>query len=629
MTRPALGSSDTRCGFAVDTADPHLPVAGTGKLAHVRRSKNGKWRALVLLALHIVIASEAMYTFELGQINAGFVFFVAALATTVLFGRFVCGWGCHIVALQDLCGWIMRRLGIRPRPFRSRLLIWAPLGVALYMFVWPTASRLVLGSPARFSGFTNHLITTGFWKTFPGPVFTILTFVCCGFAAVYFLGSKGFCTYGCPYGGLFGIADRLSPGRIVVNDDCEQCGHCTVTCTSNVMVHDEVRRYGQVVDPGCMKCLDCVSVCPKDALSYSFRTPSMFRRAASPSRAGRSSLGLGEELGAGAVLLVTTLAFRGLYDGPPLLMAVGLGAITACLAVKLWRVWRRSDQRLQNVWLKRSGRLRTAGRVFVGLTVLWLAFTAHSGFVQWHRLAGRYWLERTEAGPGEVLSGAFRSRAHSAPHERAVTKTHRHFTLADRWGLSGVVEIKLGLAWANLLRERVDAAEAAIRGAIGIRPDRPQLHDHLIRLLLREGRAADAIDAQRYKLQVAASTAADHFRLAGLLATAGRYDEAVAPYAAGVVLEPDAFEARYNFGGLLRRLDRQEEAIRQLEVAHRLAPDDADTQVELGLAYMALGRNSEALTRLRRAIELAPDSPESRMHLPNLIRQLELSESAE
>ena len=39
-------------------------------------------------------------------------------------------------------------------------------------------------------------------------------------------------------------------------------------CTSNVRVHEEIREYGGVVDPGCMKCLDCVSVCPNDALSY-------------------------------------------------------------------------------------------------------------------------------------------------------------------------------------------------------------------------------------------------------------------------------------------------------------------------------------------------------------------------
>src|SRR5439155_656149 len=75
----------------------------------------------------------------------------------------------------------------------------------------------------------------------------------CGFVTVYFLGQKGFCTYACPYGGFFALADQFSPGQIRVTAACNQCGHCTATCTSNVMVHAEVKQYGMVVDPGCMK----------------------------------------------------------------------------------------------------------------------------------------------------------------------------------------------------------------------------------------------------------------------------------------------------------------------------------------------------------------------------------------
>ena len=94
-------------------------------------------------------------------------------------------------------------------------------------------------------------------------------------------------------------------------------------------------------------------------------------------------------------------------------------------------------------------------------------------------------------------------------------------------------------------------------------------------------------------------------------------------YAGSVTLDPDNFQVRYNFGGTLRRLERHEEAIEQLRVAARLDPADAATQVELGLAYQAAGDKSAALQCLRRAIELDPDSPESRLHLPNLIAQLE------
>jgi len=203
--------------------DARLPVAGRGTLAHVRKSKNSGRRAVVLVLLHLLIAahaaqfliqhrtispvepSEAMYTLELGQVNAGFVFLLVALVLTLIFGRFVCGWGCHLVALQDLCGWMMKRVGVRPRPFRSRMLAWAPAVLAFYMFFWPALARLgrsVLAHldwfdatvPPPFPGFTSQLTTDAFWATFPGPAFAVATLATCGFAAVYFLGAKGFCT---------------------------------------------------------------------------------------------------------------------------------------------------------------------------------------------------------------------------------------------------------------------------------------------------------------------------------------------------------------------------------------------------------------------------------------------------
>ena len=30
-----------------------------------------------------------------------------------------------------------------------------------------------------------------------------------------------------------------------MTDACEHCGHCTVVCTSNVRVHEEVRDFGE------------------------------------------------------------------------------------------------------------------------------------------------------------------------------------------------------------------------------------------------------------------------------------------------------------------------------------------------------------------------------------------------
>jgi NAD-dependent dihydropyrimidine dehydrogenase PreA subunit len=196
----------------------------------------------------------------------------------------------------------------------------------------------------------------------------------CGFAIVYFLGAKGFCTYGCPYGGFFAPLDKLAPGRILVTDACEQCGHCTAVCTSNVRVHEEVREFGMVVDPGCMKCMDCVSVCPKDALYFGFAKPAVMKgppKNKAPKRI--YDLSLGEELAFAIIFLGAFLATRGVYALVPMLMAAGFAGVLTFLAWKLWRMWRDPNVTLHRFQLRLKGVISPFGWVFAAGVVLMLA----------------------------------------------------------------------------------------------------------------------------------------------------------------------------------------------------------------------------------------------------------------
>src|SRR5204863_4352056 len=359
-----------------------LPVLNNSQAQKVsiRKSRTSRWRAAVLITVNLLMIahfvqwrlmgqtispvepSETMYTLQNGAINAGLIFFVLAISATLIFGRFVCGWGCHILALQDFCAWLLKKFGLTPKPFRSRLLIYVPLIAALYMFVWPTAYRF-FSKPASeplFPKFTNHLVTSNFWETFPSVAVAIPFLLICGFLTVVFLGQKGFCTYACPYGGFFGLADKLSPGKIRVTPDCNQCGHCTATCTSNVQVHAEVKQYGMVVDPGCMKCMDCVSVCPNDALYFGFGKPTV---AASKPRSKpiprHYSLTWPEEIIGAFAFLGSFLAVRGVYALVPFLMALGCAAVSTFLALKSWRLLRTTELSFHRLILKSSGRIQT------------------------------------------------------------------------------------------------------------------------------------------------------------------------------------------------------------------------------------------------------------------------------
>lgn len=409
-----------------DIATIALPVLTPqpARSARVGRSKMGKRRAIVLILVHVAIAahiiqwrmtgrtvspvepSESMQTLNNGLVNAGFIFFALALLSTLIVGRFFCGWGCHVVALQDACGWMLKKIGIRPAPFRSRLLIFAPLILALYMFVWPTLKRFIAPAVASWSpvlgaymgpiaripeeGLTNHLITDDFWATFPSVWVAIPFLLVCGFATVYFLGAKGFCTYGCPYGGFFAPMDLVAPGRIVVDHDkCEGCGHCTAVCTSNVRVHEEIREYGMVVDPGCMKCMDCVSVCPHDALSFAFRKPAIAKgrpRQKAPRR--KLDTTLGEDLILAGVFLAVFLGTRGQYDIIPMLMAMGLGAIGAFLAWKCIQLVKKRDVRLTRFQIKRAGKLTPSGIAFALLALFLSGLTLHSLLLNQYKWRG-------------------------------------------------------------------------------------------------------------------------------------------------------------------------------------------------------------------------------------------------
>ncbi|MFT4841387.1 MAG: polyferredoxin [Planctomycetota bacterium] len=452
--------------------DRHKP-----KGPEIKKSKMARWRAIVLIAVHVAIGihiwhwlatgesmtpvepSEAMETVEMGRINAGFVLFLSLIASTVIFGRWFCGWACHVVALQDLCAWLLKRIGLQPRPVRSRLLVFGPWVVAFYMFFWPPIHAWLWNTWGEAQGWTWlspkvvpgvadwqwQVTTTELWTRFPGLLMTVGTFLVVGFLIVWWLGAKGFCTYGCPYGAFFSVAARVAPMRITVNDNCEHCGHCTTSCTSNVRVHEEVAKYGQVVDPGCMKCMDCVSVCPNDALSFGFAMPKPFTSSQQRIQA-RADFAWWEEIVMASVALVAVQwTFRGAWfgEGVPFLMAVGLGVITAVFVMLLLRLFLNKDVTFQHTVLKKAGQRSTAGWVTTALLIGWVLFSGHT-------LVGHRLRDPAIESAREPLQVAFYSRG----GDPEVTKK----VLAD---------VEAAASWSLMPDPQLREVRAMMRGAVG------------------------------------------------------------------------------------------------------------------------------------------------------------------
>ena len=445
--------------------DRHKPKGG-----EIKKSKISRWRAGVLVAVHVAIGihiwhwlatgetmtpvepSEAMETVELGRINAGFVLFLSLIASTLIFGRWFCGWACHVVALQDLSAWLLQKAGLRPRPVRSRLLIFAPWVVGGYMFVWPLVLHFIAPDEKPLPGISEwqwQLTTEELWRTFPGPIMAIATAVVVGFLIVWWMGAKGFCTYGCPYGAFFTLADRVAPMSIVVSDACEHCGHCTASCTSNVRVHEEVAKYGQVVDPGCMKCMDCVSVCPTDALSYGFAKPKPFTPSQQRITARADFAWWEEVLLAVTAIVMVQFAFRGAWFGEPipLLLAVALGVITAVLLLLLVRLLVKQDVTFQHTTLRAVGKRSNVGNLVMMLLIGWMLFSAHTMVGQLKRGPA------IESGKGPIYS-AFYTRDRDVPSaQRALD------------------QVEDAAAWQLVLDPQLREVRALLCGAVGRHKD--------------------------------------------------------------------------------------------------------------------------------------------------------------
>lgn len=576
----------------------------------------------VLAALHIaqwliqgrtvspVEPSESMRTLELGQVNAGALFFSAAILGTLIFGRFFCGWGCHVVALQDLCGWLMKRCGIRPRLFRSRLLAYVPLTFAFYMFLWPTLKRVAivpllesawpealtyLGGAPAFPGFTNHLIEQDFWQTFPSIAVAIPFFGICGFVIVYLLGAKGFCTYGCPYGGVFGPVDRISPGRILVDlNSCERCGHCTATCTSNVRVHEEIQVHGMVVDNGCMKCLDCVSVCPNDALSFGFGRPSLLKKR-SPAARSKSSrpvgrvydLTLGEEIVVASVFLGTFLAVRGAYQIIPMLMALGIAPCMAFCTWKSWRIFRGTDVQIHRFIFKKNGRWTHVGRTFAAGTGILIFLVLHTGIVRYHTVRGDLEDRRVRVSK----EAAFAQFATPLPREAVehAEKALEHLRKVrpltqGGWGLLATPGLTVREAWLSLVAGQTEEAESLLRQELDKRGVDHGLAADLGRLLLLQDRGPEAIEL----------------------------------YGSLVGRAPEDAPLRAHLGSLYLSSGQLELALKELERAAELAPENPNILHDLATALLLGGQGERALGEMEKAASLAPNDPQIQEHLQTL-----------
>ncbi|MCK6554231.1 4Fe-4S binding protein [Candidatus Binatia bacterium] len=477
-------------------------------------SRPARWRIATLVFVHVAIAAHIVHwrlagrslsSIQLsdagrfaaeGVVTAALLLMVAVLVATMVFGRFFCAWGCHMLAFQEACRFALTRLGIRPRLIRLRLLWVVPLVAAFYIFFFPAVQRLWLGVPLPTPQL--ELTSENLWTHLPGPTSAVLTFLVCGVLMVYFLGSLSFCKYVCPYGALFALADQFSLGRIRLIGDCDGCARCTAACTTGVQVHAEVQRLSMVANSGCMRCFECVSACPQRVLAYRFGRPAL----TAGTRTGLTPFPftLGEEALVLGLCAAAFLALHGLYDRVPLLLALGASVIAGYCGAMVLRLLRQPVVALRGIALKQAGTLSAAGRVFAAGCVILLGFLIHSAGVQYH-----HW----QAVSAITTLGFPQLRSDYSNAERGTAATAAaNLERCVRYGLVETFDDHMRLAWLGRALGESHRVERHLRRAADLDPTQPAAHFNLGKELARQGRSGEAAVAFASAVRLAPHLAA-------------------------------------------------------------------------------------------------------------------------
>jgi len=410
------------------------------------------------------------------------------------------------------------------------------------------------------------------------------------------LGQKGFCTYACPYGGFFGLADKFALGKIRVTPACNQCGHCTATCTSNVLVHAEVKQYGMVVDPGCMKCMDCVSVCPNDALYFGFGKPALLAPKSNVIKR-HYSLTWPEEIVGALVFLGSFLAVRGVYALVPFLMALGCAAVTTFLTLQTWRLLRARELSFYRFNLKSSGKIHKAGWAFAVFACAWIGLNAHCGWVRYHEVLGNVAFNKFHLPDELVLAQLDPARWLSPADRENILQGKEHFLTASKTALFVNNEVLQKLAWFEYLLGDAAQSVQTLRTAAAHQKDE--------------------------------SKALSLYYRGAILNRLGRYEEARASLDEALAERDDLILARQEKGESLWQLGRRDEAVSVWNDAVQRNTRLALVNNELAGAARLSGNVEQADVHEKQADQFTPNNSLYHWVLARRLHDLGMTELAE
>ena len=221
---------------------------------------------------------------------------VILIVMTLVFGRIYCSIICPLGILQDIIGWVGKKVKKNRYTF-SKALSWlryTMLGVMVVALVAGIGSIVQLLAPYSAFGriattllqplykmgnnvlaaISEHYDNYAFYHTETGvPNITIVLAIACVtlvvLAVLAYRNGRTYCNTICPVGTVLSFLSRFSWMKIQFDaDKCKNCSLCTKNCKAACIDF----KSHQVDYSRCVVCGDCIESCKFGALEYSSST---------------------------------------------------------------------------------------------------------------------------------------------------------------------------------------------------------------------------------------------------------------------------------------------------------------------------------------------------------------------
>ncbi len=190
---------------------------------------------------------------------------LGALGVSLVAGRAFCGWLCPLGAVQDLIAGWTRKLSGEPHHVRGRQ----------SKTILPLRLPVIVDRPLRYTKYLALavILIASLYMAFPPlrefcpvrAVFGLHMTALLWITLVVFLAGSVFverfwCKYLCPLGAALAIFNKISPVRLVMdNNHCNNCGRCDIECSMDIA---DVPH--QLDHPECVRCMACLETCARD-----------------------------------------------------------------------------------------------------------------------------------------------------------------------------------------------------------------------------------------------------------------------------------------------------------------------------------------------------------------------------